>query len=547
MATYQRYTFSITLKGEDALESAVEVTAYFLDSEESQLLTLHAAETPNDAAEFSAVLDVALPQAISHAKYRVDGEQVASSAPTDATNDSNISQQELPGNIAAVKTTVAPRPESADAASDDDDSAIATPLSELQAPGPVAALKAQGQAESASSTCLDLSLSEIENVANQPAPPENVADQSTSVADTPVLESTADPKADIAEPAAPTANDPTLEKSLSDDDSGYVVVSKDDADKRPTDAADDTEAAASGSQAIGGDCANCTSTEEDSKPSAEASNDDPSDKNTTELVDDSANERKSATVTTDIPETEDSNVEAKAEEAKPGVSSLEKPAISTDDKPVATGEETEPAGSQTEELQAESADAGKEPEAEFKAEEAKADDVSKPKEPAANMAEPTESQAEEPEASAEESAVVTEELRQVESQAEMPKTEEPVAATEMPNTEAKAECEKTDVAEPDEPVIAAEELKAEDPEAEAPKPEEVKPEEPVSVAEEPKEEPKSEEPVAIVEEPVATTEKPAIASEDPKLPNSQAEESITENSTPEERNAEEPSEEVKAE
>ncbi|KAJ2138853.1 hypothetical protein IW136_002998, partial [Coemansia sp. RSA 678] len=79
-ATYSRYTFSITLC-EDARDSAVEVTAFFSNASEPKLLTLHAENDSGDAAVFTTVLDVALPQAISHAEYRVDGEMVAKSTP----------------------------------------------------------------------------------------------------------------------------------------------------------------------------------------------------------------------------------------------------------------------------------------------------------------------------------------------------------------------------------------------------------------------------------------------------------------------------------
>ncbi|KAJ2830219.1 hypothetical protein IWW50_000420, partial [Coemansia erecta] len=132
MATaYNRYTFSITLRG-DAQDSAVEVTAFFTNSDDPRLVTLHAEKDAADAAVFSAVLDVAQPQAISHAEYRVDGDAVATSTPV-AAGASSGEATDTPDHVAAVSITFAEHTAPADAAgSDDDDSAIATPLSEIQ-------------------------------------------------------------------------------------------------------------------------------------------------------------------------------------------------------------------------------------------------------------------------------------------------------------------------------------------------------------------------------------------------------------------------------
>ncbi|KAJ1747171.1 hypothetical protein LPJ58_005554, partial [Coemansia sp. RSA 1591] len=218
-ATYNRYTFSITLC-EDARDSAVDVTAFFSNASEPKLLTLHAENDSGDAAVFTTVLDVALPQAISHAEYRVDGEMVAKSTPA-ATNASEAVNTD--GPVRAVSTVVAEHTPAETACDDEDDSAIATPLSGIQGvPGPVAALKGLCQTGSASSSCLDLSLSDIKKVASVSKLTDRAADPAT---DGPIPDAAADPISDIAQPA-PT--DAAPEKPVSDDDTDYVVVTKED-------------------------------------------------------------------------------------------------------------------------------------------------------------------------------------------------------------------------------------------------------------------------------------------------------------------------------
>ncbi|KAJ1829893.1 hypothetical protein LPJ63_004572, partial [Coemansia sp. RSA 2711] len=216
MATaFNRYIFSITLR-QDARDSAVEVTA-MLDSDEAQLLALHAETDPSSAAVFSGVLDIAQSQTVTHAKYRVDGDEVASSTPV--ADGLEATDTVLSDLVLAVKTTFA---EHTAADDDDNDSAIATSLNEIQGlPGPVAALKGLGQTDSALSSCLDLSLSDIKKVASNSEL--NIADPPTPAL--PVSQAAADHNTDIVERDAPAAEF-AQDKSASDDE--YVVVTTED-------------------------------------------------------------------------------------------------------------------------------------------------------------------------------------------------------------------------------------------------------------------------------------------------------------------------------
>ncbi|KAJ2609894.1 hypothetical protein H4S08_003851, partial [Coemansia sp. RSA 1365] len=182
MATVYRYTFSITLRRDNL--QAVEAIAHFSEgSSEPKVVSLYSGKNADKDLLYSATLDVALPESISHVIYRVNGVDTV----PDVLED-NLGLLKLPDHVLNVSTTVVPLNGRTDVTPNDtatdyvsDDSAIVNPPNEVQGvSASVAVLRALGITESAQSSSLDLSLSDIQRESYLPKLTDHVSNDSVS-------------------------------------------------------------------------------------------------------------------------------------------------------------------------------------------------------------------------------------------------------------------------------------------------------------------------------------------------------------------------------
>ncbi|KAJ2077557.1 hypothetical protein H4R24_005054 [Coemansia sp. RSA 988] len=130
--------------------TSTQVTAYFSErSSVPRIIALYSENNPGDDAlvAFLGSLDVALPESIAHANYRVDGAEVANTIPTTAGDSPGALK--LPDHVVSATTSVAPvsgasvnpasgmppndaAPDFVSEDEDDNDSAIVNPSNDTQ-------------------------------------------------------------------------------------------------------------------------------------------------------------------------------------------------------------------------------------------------------------------------------------------------------------------------------------------------------------------------------------------------------------------------------